>query len=140
MRPTRSRRPELELAVTFRIPPIDNLVERSNRVLNLAAASPRDILSLQNWAAGTASLARDETAYLLKAGDLFSAAPATDDACAHIEPLLETLASRVYERFCKVSFTSLSNPLHHKSSILISSIPGFLFHATQASSSSPTHL
>ncbi len=82
---------------------VDNFIERSNRMLNMAAASPRDILSLQNWADGTASLARDETAYLLKTDDLFSTVPSTDDACARIESLLEAFASRLYERCCTVS-------------------------------------
>ena len=87
---------------------LDNLIQRTSRILQFTAASPRDILSLRNWVDGTASLARDETDYLTRASDLFSVDMGSDDACAPLERMIEAFAERLYQRFSKVRVTLLS--------------------------------
>ena len=67
----------------------DLFVERHHRMLVFAAASPRDVASLRNWANGDACLAREETTYLDHHNDLFNIAPSEDSAVTRLEVWVE---------------------------------------------------
>jgi hypothetical protein len=77
-------------------------------MLAFNAAKTRDVLSLQNWVNGNASLARAETAYLLHGEDLLSVAQQDDGAITQLEVLIEDNLIRFFRRFSKVSNYPLS--------------------------------
>ncbi|KAE9363029.1 hypothetical protein N431DRAFT_357402, partial [Stipitochalara longipes BDJ] len=77
----------------------DALVERNHRMLNLDAAKPRDVLSLQNWVNGNACLAREETTYLSFCKELLSIATPDDDTVARLETWVEDNLIRFYKGF-----------------------------------------
>jgi len=75
----------------------DNQVERNHRMLEYRPATERAVANLVNWVEGTASLARDETAYLERAADLLCVNTPTDDALVQLEETIEC----AFARFCK---------------------------------------
>ncbi|KAK8016715.1 hypothetical protein PG993_014904 [Apiospora rasikravindrae] len=63
-------------------PSEDDYVERTTRILRHDVAKPKDIKSLRNWLAGTAAMAREETAFIDDdhERELISLAPTMDIA------------------------------------------------------------
>ncbi|KAK4690873.1 hypothetical protein P7C71_g6014, partial [Lecanoromycetidae sp. Uapishka_2] len=77
----------------------DTLVERSHRISSLESAKQRDIASLRNWIAGTACVAREETAYLSHPSDLINISSPKDHASDRLETLLEESLMRFWKGF-----------------------------------------
>ena len=67
----------------------DALVERNNRMMCYQSAPMRSVASLQNWVNGTWSIAREETAYLMKGEDLISLGAVRDSAIEKLVSLVE---------------------------------------------------
>ena len=65
---------------------------------------PRDVLSLRHWVDGNACLARDETAYLERGGDLMSVARVEDNALGRLGALLEHALVRIHKGFRNVRY------------------------------------
>lgn len=83
--------------------PVDDLVERTDRALRREDASIHSISNLQNWVNDSASLARDETAYLAKAGDLMTLSPMRSNGIpSQLERLIENILIRASEVMGKV--------------------------------------
>jgi hypothetical protein len=81
---------------------IDQLSERTHRMLSYGRAQKRDIKSLQNWLDGTGCLAREEMAYLTHQEELASLAPVTDNAITQLEAWVEDKLVRFYSGFRSV--------------------------------------
>jgi len=82
---------------------IDQLAERTHRMLSFGCAQRRDVKSLQNWLDGTGCLAREETAYLTHQKELVSLAPAADNAVTQLEAWVEDKLVRFCSGFRRVS-------------------------------------
>ena len=67
----------------------DALVQRNQRMLDYRPAPARAVLNLIEWTRNTACIARDETAYLDRVGDLITVATPSDDALERVEEALE---------------------------------------------------
>jgi hypothetical protein len=84
-------------------------------VLGFKAASDRDVVNLQNWVDGNGCIAREETAYLARAGDLLSVVSPDDNAVAWLGALVEDSCVYFRKRFGQVRnprFALLMNPKH----------------------------
>ena len=80
-------------------------------MLGFEAASHRDRANLQNWVDGNGCIARDETEYLARTGDIVSVACPDDSAVMWLGLLAED--GRVYFREC---FGQVRNP--HSASLI----------------------
>ncbi len=67
-------------------------------MMSLGLARDRDVESLQNWQAGTGSMAREETAYLSHHEELISVVPAGDNAVLQLETWVEDKLIRYFKR------------------------------------------
>lgn len=80
---------------------LDHLIERSNRVLGLDAALPRDVTSIRNHVK-SGDLARGEIAYLEDERDLFYVTGARNNELRRLQPLMEALTRGLCKVFGKV--------------------------------------
>ena len=71
-------------------------------MLGYRPASQRTVTNLTNWVEGTASLARDETAYLDSKEDLMCANTPADDTLSQLEEFIETAIVRLSRAYRKV--------------------------------------
>lgn len=74
----------------------DDLIERTQRMLEYRPAPERTVQNLREWTRNNACMAREETAYLDQAGDLVSIVSPKDDALDMVEEVLED----AFVRFC----------------------------------------
>lgn len=63
----------------------DVLLEQNHKVSSLPATKSRDVKTLRKWIKGTASISRDESAYLEHEQDIANLTGATDSALSMIE-------------------------------------------------------
>ena len=80
---------------------LDHLIERSNRILGLDAALPRDVKSIRNYV-DAGDLARGEIAYLDDEKDLFYVTGARNIELKRLQPLAEALTRQLCNVFGKV--------------------------------------
>ena len=80
---------------------LDHLIERSNRVLALDAAVPRDVTSIRNYV-DSGDLARGEIAYLEDERDLCYVTDARNNELRRLQPLMEALTRGLCKIFGKV--------------------------------------
>lgn len=72
-------------------------------MLKYEKAQDRSVSSLQNWIDGTGSIAIEETDYLLHDRDLFTLAPAVDNAMVRFEAWVEDRLIQSFPNFRDVS-------------------------------------
>jgi len=72
-------------------------------MLGYSSPQSNDVISLENWIESTASLAREETAYLQRRDDLLSIAPSKDDTLAWFELIVERILVAFYRSIGNVS-------------------------------------
>ncbi|KAL2820069.1 hypothetical protein BJX63DRAFT_337402 [Aspergillus granulosus] len=88
----------------------DQLLERSNHMFALKAATSGDVRSLQNWLDGNGCLAREESAYLEHRRDLVTlASPGDDDATTRLETWVEDKLIRFYRGFRASPYHDISD-------------------------------
>ena len=80
---------------------LDHLIDRSNRVLALDVALPRDVTSLRNYVQ-SGDLARGEIAYLEDERDIFYVTGARNNEFRRLQPLMEALTRGLCKIFGKV--------------------------------------
>ena len=84
----------------------DSLVQRNQRMLDYRPAPDRAVLNLVEWTRNNACVARDETAYLDRVGDLITVATPSDDALERVEEALEDAFVRFLKSHRKVGGSS----------------------------------
>ena len=78
------------------------MLDRNRSILAFDNPRGRDVRNLQNWVENTASIAQDETAYLLQRKDLMTILSPHDDTLSRLTPLLEGFIRTFYRIFRKV--------------------------------------
>ncbi|KAI1204900.1 uncharacterized protein F4807DRAFT_445525 [Annulohypoxylon truncatum] len=87
----------------------DQLIEHTNRILNLQLTERRDIESLQNWVDATGCLSKDETAYLSYPNELVCLVPVLDSVARQFETWVEDKLVRYLHCFRRNRFHDLSS-------------------------------
>ena len=80
---------------------LDQLIERSNRLLGLDTSLKRDVTSIRNYLK-SGDLARGETAYLEDEKDLFYVSSARNNELRRLQPVMEGLTRGLCKVFGKV--------------------------------------